>query len=224
MMVEIVNEYGNEIPGIIKTIKEKHISDDEKEKAEIIFSTVHRCKGMEYDSVQLVEDFITEEKIKKVKEDDEKEKAKKGDEPKKEVNKAKLNEEINLLYVAITRTKNNLHIPEKLMPANFPASPQIKIIKEAKAEESSKVPKQIMPPVLAKKLFKQTLPNGKAYSVETIRKDFKGAYQPWTDELDKELTVMFHDNMGLRDIAKNMGRTKGAIVARIKKLGLESPY
>ena len=30
MMVEIVKEYGNECPGIIKTIKEKHVGNDEK--------------------------------------------------------------------------------------------------------------------------------------------------------------------------------------------------
>lgn len=59
MMVEIVKEYENDIPDILKKIKDKHIDSDEKEKAEIIFSTVHRCKGMEYDSVQLVDDFIT---------------------------------------------------------------------------------------------------------------------------------------------------------------------
>jgi F-box protein, helicase, 18 len=224
MMVEIVNEYGNEIPGIIKSIKDKHISDDEKEKAEIIFSTVHRCKGMEYDAVQLVEDFITEEKIKKAKEEAEKEKDKKPGEPKKELNKAKLNEEINLLYVAITRTKNLLHIPEKLLSADFPASPQIKIIREATAEENNKVSKQAMPPILAKKLSRQTLPGEKAYSVETVRKSYKDAYQPWTHELDTELTILFMDNINLRDIAKSMGRTKGAIVSRIKKLGLESPY
>ena len=40
---------------------------DEKEKAEMIFSTVHRCKGMEYDTIQLVGDFITEEKLEKLK-------------------------------------------------------------------------------------------------------------------------------------------------------------
>ena len=224
MMVEIVNEYGNEIPGIIKSIKEKHISDDEKEKAEIIFSTVHRCKGMEYDAVQLVEDFITEEKIKKAKEDAEKEKDKKPGESRKELNKAKLNEEINLLYVAVTRTKNVLHIHEKLLPANFPVSPQIKIIKEEDTEVKGKVPKQQLSPVPAKKLSKQTLPNGKAYSVEEARKVNKDAYQPWTHESDTELTILFMDNMNLRDIAKNMGRTKGAIVSRIKKLGLESSY
>ena len=63
MMLDIVEDYGDEIPGIIKTIKDKHINSDDKRKAEMIFSTVHRCKGMEYDSVQLADDFINEEKL-----------------------------------------------------------------------------------------------------------------------------------------------------------------
>ena len=45
MMVEIVKEYGNKIPDIIEAIKEKHIKNDNKENAEMIFSTVHRSKG-----------------------------------------------------------------------------------------------------------------------------------------------------------------------------------
>jgi superfamily I DNA/RNA helicase len=221
MMVEIVNEYGNEIPGIIQSIKERHIADDKKDKAEIIFSTVHRCKGMEYDSVQLVEDFITEEKLKKAKEDVAKENdnTKKGE--KKELNKAKLNEEINLLYVAITRTKNSLHIPEKLMPANFPPSLQIHIIKAISPEENGPSSKASSP---VKKIVHPVLTKGKTYTVEKVREKYKGAYQPWTDELDKELTAMFYDNMNIRDIAKNMGRTMGAIIKRIKKLELGHPY
>ncbi len=65
MMVEIVKEYGNEIPGLIKDIKKTHIDNDDKENAELVFSTVHRCKGMEYDSIQIVNDFISEEKLEK---------------------------------------------------------------------------------------------------------------------------------------------------------------
>jgi len=42
---------------------------------------------------------------------------------------AKLNEEINLLYVAVTRTKKKLHIPKTLMPKNFPKSPLMTIVK-----------------------------------------------------------------------------------------------
>jgi F-box protein 18 (helicase) len=110
IMVKIIKEYGNKIPEIIKAIKEKHV--DEKENAEMIFSTVHRCKGMEYDTIQLVGDFITEEKLEKLKLD------KKG----LEASATKINEEINMLYVAVTRTKNNIYIPETLMPKMFPVS------------------------------------------------------------------------------------------------------
>lgn len=128
MMVEIVKEYGNKIPEIMNAIKEKHIDNDDKENAEMIFSTVHRCKGMEYDTIQIVNDFITEEKLEKLVTD-----IKKDD-----LNLGKLNEEINLLYVAITRSKNSIHIPETFVPVDFSASKQIHIIRVAKEEEKQR--------------------------------------------------------------------------------------
>lgn len=127
-MVEIVKNYGSRIPGILKSIKEKHVGDTEKHKAQLIFSTVHRSKGMEYDAIQLADDFITEEKIENRKIDS------KG----RELNTDKLNEEINLLYVAITRTKNSIHIPESMLPAGFPPSPQIHVMKPEPEESASK--------------------------------------------------------------------------------------
>ena len=54
MMLSIVKEYGEEMPEIINAIKQKYVSDNEREKAELIFSTVHRSKGMEYDTVSCV--------------------------------------------------------------------------------------------------------------------------------------------------------------------------
>jgi len=72
----------------------------------MIFSTVHKCKGMEYDEITLMDDFINEDKIKKLVE-------KFGI---KKLNIKQLNEEINLLYVAVTRTKNRLNIPSDLLP------------------------------------------------------------------------------------------------------------
>ncbi len=213
MMVEIVKEYGNEIPNIIKAIKEKHVENDEKEKAEMIFSTVHRCKGMEYDAIQLVNDFISEEKLEKLKED-----------KKKELHLPKLNEEINLLYVAVTRTRNSIHIPETLMPSEFPSSSQIHVIRvmteEEKEEQAKAATKQ--QPIAQKKIAKPE--NGKAYSVDAIREEHKDAYRPWTDELDKELTVMFCEGVNIRDMMKHFGRTRGAITSRIRKLELEELY
>ena len=67
LMIDIVQEYENKIPPILKKIKAKHVGKDEKEKAQLIFSTIHKCKGMEYDATHIVNDFITEEKIKNLK-------------------------------------------------------------------------------------------------------------------------------------------------------------
>lgn len=205
MMVEIVREYGNEIPNIIKAIKEKHVDNDDKEKAEMIFSTVHRCKGMEYDIVQLVNDFISEEKLKKLTED------KKAE----EINTTKLNEEINLLYVAVTRTKNSLHIPEALIPNEFPASPQILVMKDASEEE-----KEEKNNTASKSKKQPDSKKEKAYLVEEIRTRHKDAYRPWTPALDRELSVMFSEGVTIKDMAKHFGRTKGAIVSRMMRLGL----
>lgn len=215
MMVEIVRKYGNEIPGIIRAIKEKHVDNDEKEKAEMIFSTVHRCKGMEYDAVHLVDDFITEEKLEKLKDDKNK---KRG-----EVNMAKVNEEINLLYVAVTRTKNSIYIPEAVMPAEFPASSRINVLRSISKEEKQQgkfAGWQNTPPL---KTLKPTQ-GAKVYSLEVAKEKHKATYKPWTDELDKELTVMYCEGVNIWDIAKNLGRTKGAIISRIKKLELQELY
>jgi superfamily I DNA/RNA helicase len=209
MMVEIVKEYGNEIPGIIRSIKDMHVENDEKEKAEMIFSTVHRCKGMEYDEVRLVNDFITEEKLEKLNDDT----------SDKEIDLVKINEEINLLYVAITRTKNTVHIPKGLMPKKFPECSQIIVIEEEDetnfVKHDGSIPKSKIP--------NGTL-QGKAYSVVNIRARHKEAYTPWTEEQDDELTTKYCEGVNIKDLANHFGRTKGAIVSRIKKLELDELY
>jgi len=106
MIVEVVKKYGERLPEYISTIKRNHIETDDKNNADMIFSTVHKCKGMEYDEITLMDDFINEDKIKKLVE-------KFGI---KKLNIKQLNEEINLLYVAVTRTKNRLNIPSDLLP------------------------------------------------------------------------------------------------------------
>jgi len=209
LMLEIVKEYGNEIPNIIKRIKEKHVENVEKEKAEMIFSTVHRCKGMEYDAVQIVNDFITEEKLEKLKTNN----------SENEINISKLNEEINLLYVAITRTKNSIYIPETLVPKNFPVSSmthKIKAIKDRKNSENAITNYQ------DNKL--ETLSVEMEYSFYKIREKHKDAYKPWTTDLDDELTIMYCEGVNVRDMSKHFGRTKGAIRSRIRKLELEELY
>ena len=201
MMVEIVKKYGNQIHGIMKTIKEKHVSNEDKEKAELIFSTVHRSKGMEYDCITLVDDFITEKTLEKFKEG-----------KTQRYTPEKLNEEINLLYVALTRAKNTIHIPEQLVPKGFPGSQQIHVMKpELEDLEEEIVEAVIEAPVRKKE---------KAYAVEEVRKEFNGAYLPWDEAADMELKQILREGLNVKEMAQHFGRTKGAIESRIRKLGL----
>lgn len=212
MMVEIVKEYGNEIPKIIKLIKEKHLENDDKDSAEMIFSTVHRSKGMEYDSVQIVNDFISETNLEK------RVSSKKSE----SLNLGKINEEINLLYVAVTRTKNRLYIPNSLVPKAFSSnSKQIHILRTDEGQEEQLSPEQST----SQKVDSEKTPTEeKAYSYDDIRTKHKDAYKSWTEELDEELTIMYCEGVNIKDLAKHFGRTKGAIRSRIKKLELVELY
>lgn len=204
MMVDIVKEYGNELPKLIRSLKSKHIESDEKEKAEMIFSTVHKCKGMEYDTVHLVNDFITEERLEKLKEE--------------ELNISKLNEEINLLYVAITRTKNQLFIPETFLPKNFAKYPNIHSLLVLSEKEK----KQHLIDINIKPKDKKNKP--KSNYLEEKRAKHKGAYKPWTHELDFELTEMYNSKANIIEIAEHFERSIGAIQSRLIKLELVEQF
>jgi F-box protein, helicase, 18 len=214
MMLEIIKEYGNEIPQIIKAIKDKHVPNDQKEKAEMVFSTIHRCKGMEYDAVELVNDFMTEDKLIKLLKD------KNGE----EINYTKLNEEINLFYVAVTRSKNRLRIPESLMPIDFPEHSQIEVL-EVKEEEDEAfhMAFEEMSRGSVKEAKAAKKPE-KGTGFKEIRTKHKDAYQPWTTELDNKLIELFCNGINIKEMALYFGRTKGAIASRLRKLEIEELY
>jgi F-box protein 18 (helicase) len=181
MLVEVVKEYGKKIPGHIKKLKDSHLDHDNKDKADMIFSTVHRCKGMEYDEVTLADDFITEVKLVEQMADTE------------TANAAKLTEEVNLLYVALTRTKSNLYIPGNIFPDTEHAGKTIQKSRPAKTAD-------------------------KSYNL--AREKSKSAYEPWSRDDDSMLIELLHDKKSIKQLAKMFDRTPGAIVARIKKLNL----
>lgn len=210
MMVEIVKEYENEIPAIIKSLKDLHSGDEDRNKAEMIFSTVHRAKGMEYDTVYLVNDFITEARLEK--------QVAEHKNNKQPLDRSKLNEEINLLYVAVTRTKNELYIPESLLPDSFPVSSHIHIVKAK--NEADKIPAESS---FNRKKPSFKKPTGreikeKAYSLAERRTTHHDAYKPWTSELDKQLKKLYDSGASVTQMAEHFDRTKGAILSRLKKL------
>jgi hypothetical protein len=166
---------------------------------------------MEYDIVQLAEDFITEDKLKKLK----LEKKEGG-----EINVAKWNEEINLLYVAITRTKGLLRIPEILLPGNFPPSPHIQVIKEKREYGNDPFDSEFQGRENNER--NRTIRIHKkeqAYSYTEKRMMHKNAYERWTPELDAALKEMYYSGKKLGMIAAHFGRKEGAILTRLKKLG-----
>ncbi len=109
-ITEMVRKYGNELPGYISALKNMQVPSDQRERADMIFSTVHRSKGLEYDEVQLTTDFVSEDKVIRAVAENDKQKL------------ARLNEEINLLYVAMTRARFNLRLPLSLWPSG-PVTP-----------------------------------------------------------------------------------------------------
>jgi F-box protein, helicase, 18 len=216
--VDIVEKYGNRIPEILRTIKSRHVGDNEKDTAEMIFSTVHRSKGMEYDTVELVNDFITEKKLLKFKEE-----FRKGI-----PNISRVNEDVNLLYVALTRTRNSIQVPSDLLPSGFQSSGRIHVIQtEEEVPELHVIPETevIHQPsdlsvIRQLPILQQSAEREKSWSVEEARKQHAAAYMPWSNELDEELISLHQDNMKVKDIALKFGRTGGAIRSRIKLLGL----
>jgi F-box protein, helicase, 18 len=139
------------------------------------------------------------------------------------LNITKLNEEVNLLYVAVTRTRYQLYIPESLLPAGFAGAPYIHVQKGRKEIKAiGSLSRSAAPRSSARSsVGKRAAVSGeeKAYTVSEKRELTKGAYQPWTPDLDKELRKMAETRASIGKIAEHFRRTKGAIYARLKKLG-----
>jgi F-box protein, helicase, 18 len=204
MMYELVKEYGNQIPGIIRKIKDKHIEDDDKSKAEMIFSTVHRCKGMEYDQVLLVNDFASEDTLETAA----------FDAGKSPLDLTRNIEEINLLYVAITRAKYRVFIPENLLPAIIlPNAHVLKLSKDAEENKTNKSKE-----AFAKMKDRNLKPVSGPNYMEKVKSVLPNAYEKWTPDLDRQLIEMYHDGHSVVKMSQHFSRTKGAIQSRLKKL------
>ncbi|MEM6628489.1 MAG: UvrD-helicase domain-containing protein [Bacteroidota bacterium] len=199
MMMEIVQEFKGEIPKLLNKLKEAHLPNEEKHRAEMIFSTVHRCKGMEYDQVYLEEDFLGEEDIWDSSKD-----------PQLNTqDRNRLEEEINLLYVACTRTKNILHLPEYLLPKDWEESESGKRI-------------QTLDPLPSPSSQKSSSPTSsrKKFSPQKDNTSKTNAYKRWSYQEENQLKEWYEAGETVTEIAKKLKRKPGAVYARIKKMRL----
>jgi hypothetical protein len=62
----------------------------------------------------------------------------------------------------------------------------------------------------------------KTYSLEEIRKKYPRAYESWTENEDDQLISQYNEKLTIREIANRHQRQRGAIRARLIKLGLVS--
>lgn len=114
MMVRLVREYGRRLPGLLREIRRCHVGSRDSDGFDKVFSTVHRAKGMEYDEVMLVDDFLSEADLSRL--------ASRGS---KARSASGLVEEINLLYVAVTRARVRIMLPRRLLPHTVERSPAV---------------------------------------------------------------------------------------------------
>ncbi|MGA1933745.1 UvrD-helicase domain-containing protein [Arcobacter sp. YIC-464] len=92
-IIKFINTYGDNIFDINKKIKDRLTTN--KEEANIIFTTTHKSKGLEYDQVLMTNDFITKKEISN---------------PKTKLSHLRINEELNIYYVAATRVKKAIDL------------------------------------------------------------------------------------------------------------------
>ena len=94
-IIKFINTYGDNIFEINKKIKEFLVTD--KNQADIIFTTTHKSKGLEYDQVIMADDFISKKEITNTK---------------NKLSYLRVNEELNIYYVAATRAKNAIQLAD----------------------------------------------------------------------------------------------------------------
>lgn len=200
MIVEVVKEFGNKLPGLISELKQHHTST--KEEAERIFSTVHRCKGMEYDEVTLLNDFINEEKLGKYI-------TQYGGDKMNEADKNRLGEEVNILYVAATRAKNKLIMPPEINP--------LKSI-------------ELAAPPLSIQTHNSRYGNSFAGDWELYSRSASKNYgagnkttnhgKRWTDDEEDRLEELYTAGSSIKEIAKKLARGESGVRIKLMNIGL----
>lgn len=186
-VVDLVKKHGDTLPKKISSLWNAHVEKDARQEADTIFSTVHRCKGLEYDEVFLCNDFIHESSLSKMSDD------------KIAEDGPRLLEEINLLYVAITRARFTVQIPAAVIPEGF-TSKRGSHIKTHSSESNFELLE-------------------KPKSRRRVKAEMAGSY--WKSGDEQLLLTHFNSGMKIKDIAQQLKRSRSAIVKRLEKLQRE---
>lgn len=101
-LVKIVTDYGNEIPIIIERLRKKHCP--KAADATIVLSTAHKAKGLEADTVIILDDFPTPAELQ-------------ARRIEQKISAVDYDQEFHLAYVAVTRAMDRLLLSANLWDA-----------------------------------------------------------------------------------------------------------
>ena len=138
-VIKFINAYGDNIFEINKKIKEKLTTI--KEEADIIFTTAHKSKGLEYDQVIMANDFITKKEITN---------------QKNKISFTQTIEELNIYYVAATRAKKSIDMASLHLDYQYKADDNTEVISyKYKKKTSNKKMKNLQEEWLKKNRVKK---------------------------------------------------------------------
>lgn len=217
LLIELVETYGDTLLSTLAELKKRQVEDAERHTAQVYFSTVHRCKGLEYDLVELAPDFITTEDVISwhLREF--------SSHKPTPAERILFNEQVNLLYVACTRSKHRLWMPSDSLPMNYQL-PE---------------PKEGQTPTLVGYPGKGTtyLTHPGTVTPEPVRGRRKAAAKPapapvlpprsgkpWSEDDERRLTIGFCQDESVRALAAKLQRTPAEVEKRIQVLELREKY
>jgi F-box protein 18 (helicase) len=216
LLIELVETYGDNLLSVMAELKRRQVEDSQRHTAQVFFSTVHRCKGLEYDLVELAPDFITTEDVINwhLREFS----------PQRPTPAEKIlfHEQINVLYVALTRTKFRLWLPQASVPLHY----QLPVPPEGNAAALVAYP--------GKGTTYLTSPG--VVAAAPVRGRRKATAQPepvaqpprtglpWTADDERRLTIGFCQDEPVRALAAKLQRSEADVNARIQVLELHERY
>lgn len=101
-LTELVRLYGTGLIGYLQRLEKAARLSETSDRVDLVFGTVHRCKGLEFDQVDLAGDFVTLSRIKRQLQSH----------SLSPLERNRWMEEVNLLYVAITRARMEVRLPK----------------------------------------------------------------------------------------------------------------
>ena len=220
LLIELVETYGDGLLDVIAELKRRQVEDKDRHTAQLYFSTVHRCKGLEYDLVELAPDFITLEEViawhaRQF-----------GTDPPTPAEKVVFNEQVNLLYVALTRSKFRLWLPFDSLPLHYPL-PEV--------AEGQTPPLMGYPgkgttylthpgPIAAATTRGKRKAPAAATTPPPVPVRPRRSGWPWTVDDERRLTVGFCQDEPVKLMAGKLQRTVAEVRQRIQTLDLATRY